>query len=138
MSTHTLYPVQICPAEELSSGGKKIVEIGSLSIVVTNADNHLYAYLNMCPHQGAPLETGSISGAMASPEPHQYEYTCHNQIVRCPLHGWGFDMKTGESLFDPKVKIKTFEVAEENGMIVLYMKRNPSEINVRDLALTCC
>ncbi|MFK2825745.1 Rieske (2Fe-2S) protein [Bacillus sp. B190/17] len=137
MSTRTLYPVSICPANELTPGCRKIVTIDSLPIVIVNMDNQLYAFLNMCPHQGAPLECGSISGVMMSPEPHQYEYGRHNEVVRCPLHGWGFDMKTGVSLFDPKLKIKTFQVKEENGSIVLLLKRQPADITIKDWQPVC-
>jgi len=36
------------------------------------------------------------------------------EIVRCPWHGWEFDIKTGISLFSDKVRTKKFEVVVED------------------------
>jgi nitrite reductase/ring-hydroxylating ferredoxin subunit len=58
-------------------------------------------------------------------------------VIRCPLHGWGFDMETGQSLFSSKVKIKTYEVKEENESIVLYVNRKPTKVSVTDLSVGC-
>ncbi|MEH7380486.1 Rieske (2Fe-2S) protein [Bacillus sp. JJ1533] len=138
MSTKTLNEVKVCRTEELTNGQRKIVTVDNMSIAIVNSDNRLYAFRNSCPHQGAPLEFGSISGAMDSSEPHKYEYGCHNEVIRCPLHGWAFDMKNGHSLFTSKVKIKTFEVKEEEGFIILMVKGNPEKITVSDVFVSCC
>jgi hypothetical protein len=37
-------------------------------------------------------------------------------LLRCPWHGWEFDMRNGQSWFDPKrVKVRSFPVAVESG-----------------------
>jgi nitrite reductase/ring-hydroxylating ferredoxin subunit len=137
MSTGTLNQIIVCSAAELMPGGRKVVAIDNNIIVVVNSDNKLYGFQSRCPHQGAPLEFSSISGAMEESAPHQYVYGCHNQVVRCPLHGWGFDMATGQSLFSSKVKIKTYEVKEVNESIVLYVSRKPNKVSVTDLPVGC-
>ncbi|MEH6907638.1 Rieske (2Fe-2S) protein [Neobacillus drentensis] len=137
MSTGTLTQIMVCSATELTPGKRKVVTIDNQVIVVVNSHETLYAFQSRCPHQGAPLEFGSISGAMKDSDPHQYEYGCHNQVIRCPLHGWGFDMETGQSLFSSKVKIKTYEVKEENESIVLYVNRKPTKVSVTDLSVGC-
>ena len=30
-----------------------------------------------------------------------YQIQRHGEFVRCPWHGWEFDMRTGQSYFDP-------------------------------------
>ncbi|MBU8879807.1 Rieske (2Fe-2S) protein [Bacillus sp. FJAT-29790] len=138
MEDKTLNEITVCSADELTNGKRKVIQFNNTSVVVVNSDNNLYAFRNYCPHQGAPLEFGSISGAMESSEPHKYKYGCHNQVVRCPLHGWAFDMKDGHSLFNSKVKIKTFEVKEREGIIILLVKGKPEKITVSDVLTTTC
>src|ERR1700722_6318181 len=37
-------------------------------------------------------------------------------LLRCPGHGWEFDMRTGQSWFDPnRVKVRSYPVAVERG-----------------------
>jgi len=36
------------------------------------------------------------------------------EIIRCPWHGWEFDIKTGRSIFNPhRVRVKSYEVRVE-------------------------
>lgn len=130
-----LNEVKVCKTEELANGKRKIVTLDNMSIVVVNSDGQLHAFRNSCPHQGAPLEFGTISGAMGYSEPHEYEYGCHNEVLRCPLHGWAFNMNDGKSLFNAKIKIKTFEVREQDGFIILLVKGKTDNITVSDVLL---
>jgi nitrite reductase/ring-hydroxylating ferredoxin subunit len=116
--------IVICPSHELAPGLRTTVQIDRVEIVVANVDGTLYGFQSRCPHQGVPLEYGVIMGTMLPSDPHVYQYGCENEIVRCPLHGWEFNLKTGGSVFAPDcVKIKTYPVKEENGEIVLYLKK---------------
>ena len=46
----------------------------------------------------------------------KYRITRDGEFVRCPWHGWEFDVKTGQSYCDPNdVKIKSFAVTIEPG-----------------------
>lgn len=44
----------------------------------------------------------------------EYEYSRQGEILRCPWHGWEFDVRTGESWFDPaKVCVLRYQVTVE-------------------------
>jgi len=46
--------------------------------------------------------------------PGEYEYSREGEILRCPWHGWEFDMRTGQSWFDPKkVRVRQYQVTVE-------------------------
>ncbi|MGN6564337.1 MAG: Rieske (2Fe-2S) protein, partial [Thermomicrobiales bacterium] len=38
----------------------------------------------------------------------------------CPWHLWEFDITTGHCLVDPKMRVKTYPVTIEEGMVVVY------------------
>jgi nitrite reductase/ring-hydroxylating ferredoxin subunit len=128
-----LKSVIVCSAEELKPGERKLVEIDGVEIAIVNVDGKLYAFRNRCPHQGVEMIYGDISGAMLPSNAGEFIYGCDNQIVRCPLHGWEFDMETGKSLFSPdKVSIGSYDIQEEEGSIVLKLKREPKSISLKN------
>ncbi|MBW7456589.1 Rieske 2Fe-2S domain-containing protein, partial [Paenibacillus sepulcri] len=64
--------------------------------------------------QGAPLCAGKVTGMTLPSEPGQYLYGREGEILRCPWHGWEFDIQNGKSIFDPhKCLVKTYQVAVE-------------------------
>jgi 3-phenylpropionate/trans-cinnamate dioxygenase ferredoxin subunit len=46
--------------------------------------------------------------------PGEYTYTRRGEILRCPWHGWEFDVKTGQSWFDPvQTRVRAYPVTVE-------------------------
>lgn len=137
MKERKLKNVIVCSADELKPGERKLVEIDGVEIAMINSEGKLYAFRNRCPHQGVEMIYGAISGAMLPSNPGEFIYGCENQIVRCPLHGWEFDMKTGKSLFSPdKVSIGSYDIQEVEGSIVLTLKREPKSISLKNFRCT--
>jgi 3-phenylpropionate/trans-cinnamate dioxygenase ferredoxin subunit len=106
----------IGPASELPVGSRKIVEIGGRTIGVFNVNGTFYALRNLCPHQAAPLCKGHVTGTTLPSQPGEYKWDRDGEILRCPWHGWEFDITTGRSVFNPhKLRVKTYEVTVERG-----------------------
>jgi len=104
----------VCPVAELPPGARKIVEVEGRSIGVFNVDGHYYALRNSCPHQFAPLCQGRVTGTRMPSAVGEYEWGMDGQIIRCPWHGWEFDITTGRSIFNPHcVRVKSYEVEVE-------------------------
>jgi nitrite reductase/ring-hydroxylating ferredoxin subunit len=104
----------VATVREIPTGKRKIVEVAGRSIGIFNVDGAFYALRNRCPHQGGPLCQGRLGGSVISSKPGEYEYVRDGEILRCPWHGWEFDLKTGQSWFDPaRIRVKTYEVTVE-------------------------
>ncbi len=103
-----LHPV--CPISELEPGKRKLILIGRTEIGVFNVGGEYHAYRNICPHAGAPVCVGKISGTTLPSPVYEYSYGREGCILRCPWHGWEFDLKTGVHLVDPDVRLKKFPV----------------------------
>jgi nitrite reductase/ring-hydroxylating ferredoxin subunit len=102
--------------DEIPPGGRKIVEVAGRSVGVFNLGREFFALRNACPHQGGPLCEGYLSGLLQSEEPGKYEYSRKGEILRCPWHSWEFDVRTGQSWFDPtKTRVRTYEAKIESG-----------------------
>jgi 3-phenylpropionate/trans-cinnamate dioxygenase ferredoxin subunit len=104
----------VCRTEELPMGQRRIVRIGSKSIGVFNVGGEFFALLNVCPHQFAPLCEGRICGYNAPSRVGEFLHEREGEILRCPWHGWEFDIKTGRSIFNPhRVRTARYEVRVE-------------------------
>jgi nitrite reductase/ring-hydroxylating ferredoxin subunit len=96
---------------EIGPGQRKIVEANGISIGVFNVNGTYYALRNRCPHQGAPLCQGSLTGTALPSNPGEYIWARHGEILRCPWHGWEFDVTTGRSVCNPGgVRVRAYEV----------------------------
>ena len=100
--------------EEIPEGGRKIVKVKGIEFGIFRVDGQFYAWRNVCPHFGAPVCQGTIVGTRMPSKVYEYKYGRDNEILRCPWHGWEFDLKTGEHLVDPAVKLKQVKLADEN------------------------
>jgi nitrite reductase (NADH) small subunit len=102
----------VARASDLPPGARKIVEVEGRSIGVFNIDGQLFALRNACPHQGAPLCLGSIGGTMIESEPGEYVWAREGEILRCPWHGWEFDITNGQSIFNPhRTRVRSYRVS---------------------------
>ena len=101
--------------DEIAPGERKIVEIAGRSIGVFNVGGEFFALRNTCPHQGGPLCQGQLTGFLIARVPGDYSYTRRGEILRCPWHGWEFDIKTGQSWFDPvRTRVRAYPVTVES------------------------
>jgi 3-phenylpropionate/trans-cinnamate dioxygenase ferredoxin subunit len=107
---------------ELEDGQTRLVEIGGRSIGVMLAGGRYYALRNVCPHHGAPLCRGTVSGTMLPSDVYTYVYDPDAHILRCPWHGYEFRLESGQSIHDPKrMRVRAYDVAVEAGEVVLYV-----------------
>lgn len=96
---------------EIAPGTCKAVTVAGREIGVFNVAGEYYALINRCPHEGAPLCMGLITGRFESAHPGEYRLTHQGEMLRCPWHGWEFDIKTGESWCHPdSVKARSYPV----------------------------
>lgn len=105
---------EICYVRDFPKGSNKIMTLEGRSVGIFNVNGEFYALKNSCPHQGAPLCVGTVTGMTLPSMPGEYLYGKEGEIVRCPWHGWEFDILTGKSIYDPhKCLVKTYDVAVE-------------------------
>jgi 3-phenylpropionate/trans-cinnamate dioxygenase ferredoxin subunit len=106
----------VARVDEIPLGGVKQVEVKGRRIGVFNVHGEFFALLDKCPHEGAPLCRGTIVGLAESDEPGHYRLSRVGELLRCPWHGWEFDIRTGQSWCDPThTYVRRFAVAVEPG-----------------------
>jgi nitrite reductase/ring-hydroxylating ferredoxin subunit len=88
-------------ASELAPGAHSKLRLGEHSILLANLEGQFYAIRDTCVHRGGSLAAGVIEG----------------QTVICPLHYWGFDLKSGVCVQVPSMAMRTFATKVENGEV---------------------
>jgi nitrite reductase (NADH) small subunit len=105
------HPVaQVC---DIPPGGRRIVSVGRTEIGLFNVGGEIRAYRNACPHAGAPVCLGRVSGTPLPSKVYEYIYGSEGCILRCPWHGWEFDLRTGEHIVDPQTRLKEVPVESD-------------------------
>lgn len=90
--------VKVARASDVEEGKGLIVWAGPFKVALFRCDGVVYAIRNQCPHMGGDLGEGLLTG----------------DVVRCPDHGWKFNVKTGKSPEAPDtVAVRSFEVKLE-------------------------
>jgi 3-phenylpropionate/trans-cinnamate dioxygenase ferredoxin subunit len=99
---------------EIPPGQRKIVDLEGRSIGVFNVQGTFYALRNTCPHQSGPLCRGRLIGLLRASDPRHLELSREGEILRCPWHGWEFDVTNGRSVFNPhKLRVRSYQVTIE-------------------------
>jgi nitrite reductase (NADH) small subunit len=111
----------VAPAQDFPPGDRRIVTVNGREIGVFNLGGEFHALLNYCPHRAAPLCHGRVRPLVVPDGLHGRGYAREGEILKCPWHQWEFDIRTGEALYDPAMKVRTYEVSVEEGTVVLYI-----------------
>ena len=109
----------VARGEDIPPGGRKVVRVAGREVGIFNLDGTFYALKNVCAHQGSRVCLGRIVGTTLPSDVYEFKFGLEGQILRCPWHEWEYDIKTGQSLFDPKVKILSYPVEVVDGDIVV-------------------
>lgn len=94
--------VDACRLDELPPGGRKLVKIDGTEIALFNLNGTIYAIKNRCPHRSGPLIRGFTDDAGG---------------IKCPMHGWRFDLRDGSS--ERPARAIVYQVKIENGRMYL-------------------
>jgi len=89
----------VCKVSDVELGRLTSAKIGRAPLVLSRLPSgEIKAFSGRCPHQGAALSAGCIAGFATSDEPNLIAIERPGEIVRCPWHGFEWDIETGMPL----------------------------------------
>jgi nitrite reductase (NADH) small subunit len=102
---------------EFAEGSKKIIEVDGKKIGVYKKNGRFYAYKNLCKHQGGPvcegLTLGRVEAVLAEDKTFiQERYSDTVTHIVCPWHGMEYNVETGESASNKKLRLDSYEIVE--------------------------
>jgi NAD(P)H-dependent nitrite reductase small subunit len=97
--------VTVAAANELPEHRGVCVGVGRQELAVFKVGGEVFALDNSCPHRGGPLAEGDVIAGQ----------------VFCPLHAWGFDLRTGQSTTNWRARVRTYPVRMVDGQVEVGM-----------------
>ena len=85
--------------------GATVKLAGGKEVALFNVGGSFHAVENFCPHKGYPLADSRLYG----------------ETVECDLHGWRFNVRSGECFTKKSCALETYEVVIEDGWIKLLI-----------------
>jgi len=99
--------IEAIGADQLAPGKMTCLEADGRRILIANVNGVFYATDDTCTHEDASLSRGSLKG----------------ELVKCPLHGSRFSVRTGEPIEDPAEEpLRCYPVKIEDGMVVVELQ----------------
>ena len=110
----------VATVDQIPPGERMLVTVNGREIGIYNVGGEYFGIGNRCPHNGGSLCKGRVVGLVEASVPGSYQFSRRGELVRCPWHGWEFDIRTGQSYCDPKrFRAKAYPVNIESGASVV-------------------
>lgn len=77
------------------------LECDNTPILLINVEGTVHAYADRCAHKAVKVSGGTIIG----------------HVLRCPAHGWEYDITNGDGINPRHVCLKSYAVAIRDGTI---------------------
>lgn len=105
--------------DELELEGRIVARVSGRDVGVLRdpQTGSLHGIRNRCPHQGGPLCLGTVRERIVG-APGLYELGGRS-VLRCPWHGWEFDLETGRCLDEPSLRAAVYMVRVDGGRVLI-------------------
>lgn len=114
----------ICNIHDVPRGEKRSYTVKNIPIVLIHSNRgEFYAIYAICPHQRGNLGYGALGGLTEASQPGEpFHYVREGEILRCPWHGFSYDVTTGTCLTAPDtLRVKTYPVTVHDGEVYLEL-----------------
>ena len=105
--------------DELEREGRIVARVGGREVGVVRdpLNGSLHGIRNRCPHHGGPLCLGTVRERLVG-APGRYDLGGQS-VLRCPWHGWEFDLETGQCVDEPSLRAAVYPTQVEGGRVLV-------------------
>ena len=116
MTTPDSQEVDAGSFDDLVEGRGRCIELDRVSLAVFRGGGEVFALENACPHRGGPLCEGDVKEG----------------VVYCPLHAWGFDLRSGQAVNVRWEGARVFPARVEAGRILVTVSNDEPARDLSD------
>jgi nitrite reductase (NADH) small subunit len=107
-------------ADAPDEGRVVMLDVAGHRIGLYRVDDSFHALADRCPHRGAPLCAGRVATPVET-GPNGLTLGRPHSILRCPWHKWEFEIATGRSLVDDKLRVRRYGVHVDGDEVVVTL-----------------
>jgi nitrite reductase/ring-hydroxylating ferredoxin subunit len=109
-------------SDAVAEGGRLVVDLGGTTVGIFRFKNVLYAYENICAHQGGPVCQGRLVHRVVELLDQGKRTTGaafdeDDLHIVCPWHGAEYSISTGAHPAQRQFRLRGFPVEEEGGNV---------------------
>lgn len=106
--------------------GRLVVDVADRTIGIFRVEGKLYAYDNVCAHQGGPVCQGRIMPKVresidADHKAHGMVYDRTEMHIVCPWHGTEFIITSGQHATASDIRLTSVDVREQDGEVYVRL-----------------
>jgi len=90
-----------CPLGEVTDASGRLVTVNGKALALFRVGERIVAMDAECPHEGGPLQEGTIESG----------------CIVCPWHAYRFDVASGACETDPSLRVRTYPTAVQDGVV---------------------
>ena len=98
--------IKACELKELVGGSGKLVTVSGKAVALFRVGERVVAVDAECPHEGGPLQDGTIEDG----------------CVVCPWHHYKFALAGGQCDLDPSLKVNTYPTVIEEETVCVEVR----------------
>lgn len=107
--------ISVADVASLPPGKGRSVHVHGRVLALWNLKGEFFCIDDACPHRGESLGAGRLEKG----------------TVYCPMHGWGFEVKTGICALRPDRPVKTYPTRVVDGQVQVQLppiENSPSAV----------
>jgi nitrite reductase (NADH) small subunit len=105
--------VRLAAVSDIEEGKMVGFEYQGRKVLLARKNGVIYAMRNICAHRAVLLTLRGMS-------------KLEGYTVRCWAHNYTFDLRTGQGIFDPELKIPVYEVKIEGEDVLVSLPPLPA------------
>jgi len=109
--------IYVGASDRVPEGGRLVVDVNEKTVGIFRFEGELYAWENVCAHQGGPVCQGKIIHRVtevidSGGESRGFAFDESHLHIVCPWHGFEYDIKTGVHPGRPAARLIRVAVEE--------------------------
>ncbi|HXX20120.1 MAG TPA: Rieske 2Fe-2S domain-containing protein [Candidatus Acidoferrum sp.] len=109
--------IYVGASDRVPEGGRLVVDVNEKTVGIFRFEGTLYAWENVCAHQGGPVCQGKIIHRVtevidSGGESRGFAFDESHLHIVCPWHGFEYDIKTGVHPGRPAARLIRVAVEE--------------------------
>jgi nitrite reductase/ring-hydroxylating ferredoxin subunit len=112
----------VASTEQVPERGRLVVDVAKTEIGIFRFRGELYAYENVCPHQGGPVCKGRLVSRVteildSDKCSRGLDFDESDLHIVCPWHGYEYSLESGSHPGRAQIRLRSFPVFESEGTI---------------------
>ena len=112
--------VDVGAVEDFPLGRISAAKANGRDLAIVRQQSGFFALRDICPHQGARLSKGTLTGEPVFCGTGNIEWRRFGKLLKCPWHGWDYSLDDGQAVGgNRKARVRSYGIREHEGRVLV-------------------